>query len=187
MRRTALLVTAAAMLVFGLVGCSEETAGDPGASGDNGGLTDVPSFPEDTATSEAPTQPSEAESGTTDLQPCELLTDAEMAQLSLGAGNEAEIGPARRCQWQASGQHTVTVGVIDELGIDEVVSTTEPEPTTVGGHDAVRYSTAGGVCALAIAVTESSRVDVSGVAGGDMTKACTVATRAAELVEPKLP
>lgn len=185
-RRSALLVTAIAF-AFALVGCSSETPGDARA-GDDGGDASVPAFPEDPSTGETTSEPDEEEAGTADLEPCDLLEAQDLTALGLPSENDQQdIGPARGCQWQASGSHTVTIGVIDELGIGEVQSQTTPEPKTVGGHDAVQYTGGAGVCAVAIAVSDSSRVDVSGVAGGDMTRACQVANQAAELVEPKLP
>lgn len=182
-----LLVPVVTLLALGLVGCSETTPGTA-VSGDQ--QPDAPTIPGDTGTSE-PTEPTEStgggDSGTADLQPCDLLASSEQASLNLGPGVEDELGPARACQWQASGQHTITIGVIDELGLDDVVSGGAKQPTRVGAHDAVQYKAALGVCAFAIGVTDSSRVDVSGVARGDEARACAVAKQAAELVEPKLP
>jgi hypothetical protein len=179
-----LLVPVAAVLALGLVGCAEETPGDATA----GDSTERPTIPGgDTGTSE-PTETSEGgDSGTADLAPCDLLSSSEQATFSLGAGVEEEIGPARACQWQASGQHTITIGVIDDLGLDDVQSTGAKQPMKVGSHDAVQYDGALGTCAIAIGVTDKSRVDVSGVANGDVPKACGVAKQAAELVEAKLP
>ena len=175
-----LLVPMVALVAFGLAGCAEQTPGDATA-GDT-----RPTIPGGTDPSE-PGETGGEDSGTADLQPCELLTSSERATFDLGAGAEDEIGPARACLWQASGQHTITVGVIDELGLDDVQSTGAKQPTKVGSHDAVQYAGVLGTCAIAIGVTDTSRVDVSGVAGGDMTRACGVAKQAAALVEPKLP
>jgi hypothetical protein len=182
-----LVVTAIATLAIGLSGCSSETPGSavPGATDGGGG---APPSTDDTATPPS-TEPSEDEDGgTAALEPCELLTAEDLTALGLPTdeNQERDVGPARGCQWQASGSHTVTVGVIDELGLDNVVSDTDVEQLTVGSHDAVRYSS-GGTCGVAIAVTDSSRVDVLGTANGDMTRGCQVANQAAELVEPHLP
>ncbi|MCT2585923.1 DUF3558 domain-containing protein [Actinophytocola gossypii] len=180
-------MTFAAALAVGLSGCSSETPGNASPTENSGGNT--PSFPEDSPTDEETTSPSESESGTTGLEPCELFTEQDLAALGLPSEpkEEEELGPARSCYWQTSGSHLVGVGIIDELGIDQVQSETPPEPLTVGSHDAVQYTGALDVCAVSIAVTDSSRVDVSSVAGGDMAKACDHAKQAAELVEPKLP
>ena len=59
---------------------------------------------------------------------------------------------------------------------------------TLKSHSNIKFDVvATGAAVPAIAVTDTSRVDVSGVAGGDMTKACAVAKQAAQVVEPKLP
>ncbi len=181
-----LLVPVVALLALGLVGCSEETPGNA-ISGED---TQRPTIPGDTGTS-VPTAPPESSqgggSGTADLQPCDLLTSSEQATFGLGPGVEDELGPARTCQWQASGRHTITVGVVDDLGLDDVQSSGGKQPMKVGSHDAVQFTGGVSACAIAIGVTDTSRVDVSGVAGGDPAKACAVAKQAAELVEPKLP
>jgi Protein of unknown function (DUF3558) len=183
--RLFLLVVAAAALM--LAGCSEETSG--AATAGDGDNTSRPTIPTgDTGTSE-PTESTETggESGTTDLKPCDLLTSSEQANFNLAPGAEDDIGPARACQWRSSDQFTVTIGVIDELGLEDVQSNGATQDMKVGSHDAVQYVGVLDTCAIAIGVTDASRVDVSGVAGSDMTKACSVAKQAAELVEPKLP
>lgn len=189
MRRSVLLVPVLAVLLAGLVGCSSETPGNA-TPGDNGESTGGPTIPtEDTAT-DPPTESSAdpgSGDGTQALQPCDLLTQQEQASLLLGPGEEDKIGSARVCMWQAPGVHTVGVGIFDDLGLDDVQSKTDAQPLTVGSHDAVQYTAGVSTCSVAVAVTDSSRVDVSGVANGDMAKACEVAKHAAELVEPKLP
>jgi Protein of unknown function (DUF3558) len=185
-RHTAPLIAVVAACAIALVGCSSETPGEanPGDSTDGGS---VPSF-EETGSTETPTEPSEDPgSGTGDLEPCELLSAQDASALGLpGQGEESDVVSSRGCQWQTSGSHTVTIGLFEDAGIGDVVSDTSPKPLTVGSHDAVEY-TGGGTCGVAIAVTDSSRVDVLGTAGGDLTRACQVANQAAELVEPKLP
>jgi hypothetical protein len=187
-RRTALIVTFAAALAVGLAGCSSETPGNatPTETADGGS---TPSFPDGTPTGEETTAPSDGDSGTADLEPCDLLTAEELTALGLPSEpfEEGELGPARRCQWQASGGNGLDVAVMDDLGIDEVQSENTPRPLTIGSHDAAEYDGVLGTCVVAMAVTDSSRVDVLGTAGGDMNKACDVANQAAKLVEPKLP
>lgn len=190
MRRTALVAVTAALLVTGLVGCSSET---PGAATPGGtptaepGGDGLPSFPETDTTTGSSSTTDGSGAGTEGLAACDLLTSAELGDLGLPpAGEQRDVGPARGCQWQTSGSHTLTVGVLDDLGTGEVVADATPEPLTVGSHQAVRY-TSGGTCGMSVAVTDSSRVDVLGTAGGDLARACDVADQAARLVEPKLP
>ena len=187
MRRTALLVTTVATLVIGLASCSSETPGEATPGDDSTGLQ-VPTEGGDGGTTEPPeTSESETDSPADSLEPCELLSSDDQSALSLGSGEEESLGGARTCLWQASGSHTVSVDIWNNLGIDEVQSKTKPQPKNVGSHQAVQYTGDLGVCVVAIELTESSRVDVGGVAGGDIAKACDVANQAAELVEPKLP
>jgi hypothetical protein len=178
-----------AVLLAGLVGCSEKTPGDatPTPQGQN---TSAPSIPTDGAEPTDPTQSSTGAGGgdgTQPLQPCDLLTQQEQAGLQLGPGQEDTIGSARVCMWQASGSHTVGVSIFDDLGLADVQSKSGAQPLTIGSHDAVQYTGGVSTCSIALAVSETSRVDVSGVANGDMTRGCAVANQAARLVEPKLP
>ncbi|MCT2585925.1 DUF3558 domain-containing protein [Actinophytocola gossypii] len=164
MRRTALIVTLAADLAVGLAGCSSEMPGSASPTEDDGG-GNAPSFPEGTSTGEETTEPSGAKSDSVDLDPCELLSSADLTALGLptepfGSG---EVGPGRSC----GGRLRVS-----------------PSP---GSDHAVKVSGARGACVTAIAVTDSSRVDVNGLTGGDMTKVCEYAQRAAEPIEPRLP
>lgn len=184
MRRLSLALPVV-VFALGLVACGDDGGDAPAAE-----RAAVPTLdPAAAAPTETPTPEPTAtpESGTTDLQPCELLTPEDLETLGVPAGVEDEVGLARMCQWQASGKHTVSAGIFDDLGLGDVVSRASKTRTSVGSHDAVRYWGPLGVCAIAIGVTESSRVDVSGVAGGDRGVACRVAKQAAALVEAKLP
>jgi hypothetical protein len=186
-RRISLLVTTIATLAVGLVGCSSESLGDARAQ-DDGTDIQIPAEDGGGATT-APTEAAEAETDARagSLDPCELLSADDQSALSLGPGQEEALGGARTCLWQAPGSHTVGTQIWDNLSIDEVQSNTEPQTKTVASRRAMQYTGNLGVCAIALELTDSSRVDVTGVAGGDMDKACEVANRAAELVAPKLP
>ncbi|MGH3759771.1 MAG: DUF3558 family protein [Actinophytocola sp.] len=170
-----------------LAGCSQETPGNasPGGNGDGTGLPTIPT--EDTSEPAEPTETGGGDSGTGDLQPCELLTSAEQSQLQLAAGTEDDIGGQRTCLFTASGSHTVSIGVADELGLADVQSSGPATPTTIGSHDAVQFTGGVSSCAFALGVTDTSRVDVISAANGDEARACGIAKQAAELVEPKLP
>lgn len=189
-RHTALLVAVFAICVIGLAGCAPGSAG--GAAGAEG--TDDGVFPEDSPSAQEGAEPTEqAKSGTSALQPCELLTAEDLAALDLPTETEEiSLGAARGCQWQRPHTAdkvggTVTLAIMDALSIDEVVSHTNPKPLTVGSHDAMRYTDSIGGCGISIAVTESSRVDVFGTSDGNLKRGCKIAKRAAELVEQHLP
>ena len=88
---------------------------------------------------------------------------------------------------RASGQYALTVGIFDTLGIDDVVSQRPKKTIDVAGRPAARFVGPLSACAIALDVSETSRVDVVVSANGDTDKGCAVALRAAARVEPKLP
>jgi hypothetical protein len=188
-RRTAQFLAVLATCAIGLAGCASGSA-DDAARGEaaDGGI-----FPEDPPSAQERAESTEqAASGTSALQPCELLTAKDLAALDLPTETEEiSLGAARGCQWQKPHSdepgHTVTLAIMDALSIDEVVSDTAPKPLTVGSHDAMRYTDGAGGCGISIAVTESSRVDVFGTSDGNLKRGCKVVKRAAELVEQHLP
>jgi Protein of unknown function (DUF3558) len=185
-RRTALFVTTLAALV-GLVGCSSETPGNAIPGDDETGLqvpTEGGGETEPPETSETETETS---SGAASLEPCELLSPEDLAALSLGPGEEDAAAGARSCSWQTAGGQVVGADIWDDLGIGDVQSKSTPQPKTVGSHKATQYVGELGACAVAIELTATSRVDVIGVADGDLAKACQIANDAANLVERKLP
>lgn len=185
MRRSVLLMTVMAALLVGALACSAKTAGTAVPGPDT--TTEREPTTGQTTSPRTGTSPTKPKSGTSALKPCELLDSSEQSQLGLGKGVEEKLGQARHCQWQKPGSHTIGVGIFDDLGLKDVVSKTEKKPLTVGRHKAVQATGGVDACAVAIEVTESSRVDVVSVARADVDKACELANQAAKLVEPKLP
>ncbi|WP_162292987.1 DUF3558 family protein [Actinophytocola xinjiangensis] len=174
-------------LAVALVSCSSETPGDATSGDGDGTSVQIPTEGGDSETTEPP-ETSESGTGSADsLEPCELFSSDDLAALSLTGGQEEELAGARVCLWQATDNHTVSAGVWANLGIDDVQSKTPPEPKTVGSRPATQYTGELGVCVVALELTETSRVDVTAAAQGDLNKACSIANQAAELVEPKLP
>ncbi|WP_459713942.1 DUF3558 family protein [Actinophytocola sp. KF-1] len=185
-------MAAAALLVL-VSGCAEQTEGNPTASG---GTT-----PERTITTDpdAPTtEPSEPSSGgeepsaIADLQPCDLVDQAGLGSLGLTGGEEDSVGSARSCRWRHEGatldeSFTVSVELFDDEGFADLAENTQvKELPKVGGHDAVSFVDAAGVCGVSLEVGDSTRVDNTAV-GGDQTQGCRLAAQLAALVEPKLP
>lgn len=177
MRRSVLLLSMAAA-VLGLAGCAEETSGS--------------ARPDPTSDSTTTTTTTEQEepSGTTDVEPCDLLPASGAAQLGLTEGTATEIGQGRACRWRFEGatlddSFTVDLVIYDERGIDDVTGT-NIVPTTIGGHDAVTFNDATGGCIVSIAVGDASRVD-SLATGGNLQRGCELASLLAAAVEPQLP
>jgi hypothetical protein len=119
-------------------------------------------------------------------QACSILSQADMGQIGISAGEEMKLGSARACQYQGSG-FNITIGIFDDLGLEDVTDRTQLTPLKVGSHDAVRGLTSAGLCVFAVKTSNTSRVDVSSGARADEQKACEMAKKAAEVVEPKLP
>jgi predicted small lipoprotein YifL len=140
------------------------------------------------------TSPADGSSPLTGLDPCSLLGAAELGELgTFSEGVPNELGGARGCDFAKQSKSAsedsvgVTVAVRDAQGVAEVIDLGNGKQTgTVGeGRDAVRTS-ANGTCLIALAVTETSRVDVGAVTTSD-EKACEIADAVAAIVEPKLP
>lgn len=183
--------TVRAMLIgAGLIlsGCTSTEAGEPTAGGDT-----------DTARTPSTAGPSAEQLAAID--PCALLADTEARQLGVpppGARND--MAGASACGWQLPVQDDpqfdtgLLVGVaIDPVtGIDEL--TVPPDavvtPTTVGDHEGrvVAGDNFGpGSCSVELRLGPNAAALVDVLAGQDTERACEVATRAAALVEPKLP
>jgi hypothetical protein len=56
----------------------------------------------------------------------------------------------------------------------------------IGKHQAAQ-TVDGGVCATIIATSNTSRVDTTVTANGEIPKACQISIQVAQLIEPKLP
>ncbi|HEX3790495.1 MAG TPA: DUF3558 family protein [Pseudonocardiaceae bacterium] len=122
-----------------------------------------------------------------DTKPCSLLSSAEVTSLSLQAPGSADnIGSAPSCEWTGSAG-VLTVSLRASQGLAQV----QPgggtvSDTTVSGRAAKKVSYSSGDCLIALPVTDSSRVDVTG-SFSDSATSCTQILAAAELIEPKLP
>lgn len=182
-RTTALLLTGAAVW---LAGCGESTAGTPRAA-----ETTSPTATEQTPTSEPTSTSTGTGNSLADIEPCTLLSDEDKSRLELRNESEKSDNAVRQCRWVSgtgSALYSVGAGIRDSQGLAEVRGKDgPPKPISVGSHDAVEArDTLGEICLVAIAVTDSSRVDVQAI-GRDMTKMCEKAHEIGKLVEPKLP
>lgn len=181
MKKLFLLPLAAAALV--VTGCSSENAGVP---------SPAPSSPApSTAASSAP---STGGADTASLDPCSLLAPADLASYgAFGSPEKDEVSGARICRLirdraSASDESlTVSVGIRDAQGLDAVADVGGGKTTgNVNGRKAVLVPTPPEACLMALGVGNSARVDVVSVST-DPQKACGVAEKVADIVEPKLP
>ena len=141
--------------------------------------------------------PSRAEPSITDkvrrlerLDPCRLLTSAEVGQFGAATGEATVLADTPACQWIFPDGRVVDVGLDDRNGVGAlVVGAGKLTMTVVGQHDArqVAENAGPGVCVVSLAVTPSSRVDVVAVVVMDTAAACGIANQVAKFVEPRLP
>ncbi|XVS66324.1 DUF3558 domain-containing protein [Actinosynnema sp. CA-299493] len=144
----------------------------------------------DSTSSAAPTASALAE-----VNPCDLLTADEATSLGLTSPGEADrVGGTESCDWQQSGNGGLVVGIRPTSGLGDLTyDTAKGQQINVGKYDAVRIEAPNGaqaLCDVLIAVSESSSVQVAGNLKGNSTDtaaACERATRAADLIAPKLP
>ncbi|MDX3656577.1 DUF3558 family protein [Streptomyces sp. ID05-26A] len=149
-----------------------------------------------TPTSGGTTTTSESASGLEVVaqKPCELLTETEVTSLGIkSAGEAAKVGTAEGCDWNESGKGGLRVGIRTSSGLKDLSPGGESSPTKVGKYDAIKVEApdgARGACTYLIAVSESSSVSIIGSLGltsTDTAAACQRASKAADLIAPKLP
>lgn len=124
------------------------------------------------------------------LDPCRLLTSAEVGQFGAATGDATVLADTPVCQWIFPDGRVIDVGLDDRHGVDALrVGRGKLTVVAVGHHDArqVAENTGPGVCVVSLAVTPSSRVDVVAVVTADTTAACGIANQVATFVEPRLP
>jgi Protein of unknown function (DUF3558) len=169
--------------LFGLVACSNTT---PGAA-----VTP----PAGTATSANTPSSTASGSGLAAVQPCELLSSAEVSQNGLTSTGPTTGSGARSCGWDNNSYdnglgYTLGADIRDNQGIKDISTagySISDDP--IGHHQAKELRTTNGdLCAVVLSVTATSRVDVSANTGAaDINQSCVLANQYAKLIEPKLP
>ena len=145
-----------------------------------------------TASSGTPGTPGAA--STKSLDPCDLLTPADVAGLArFGAADKKDVPGGRTCgytkQVASASEEGLSVGVAvrDAQSIDSVNDAGGGKTTgNVNGRKAIQAPSPPAGCTLALGVGDSARVDVV-VVSADSAKACDIASQIADKVEPKLP
>lgn len=177
---TRTLVACGAGLTLAVTACSGET----------GKATPAPT----SAAATSSTGGTSAAGVLTGIEPCDLLTDAEAASLGLGApGEPDEVGNADTCLWSQSGNGGVTAGVRPDQGFDDLDYAGDPtSPVRLGEFEGVKIESPNGgkgTCHVVIRVSDSASVQVVAqlkATSTDTAAACERATKAAELIAPKL-
>ncbi|GHG05781.1 MULTISPECIES: DUF3558 domain-containing protein [Amycolatopsis] len=182
--RAVLPVAAGALL---LAGCTDTRTGTPSAAGS---ATSAPSTGES----------SSADPGgatTTSLEPCTLLTAADVAAYgTFKDGEEQKLGSARVCRYQKQRTDASEEGGIIGVAIRDDAPLASVNDTgggikdlEVNGRKAKQASSQSPLgCTVALGVGDNARVDVNVTAVDTVEKACQMANDVAtKAVEPKLP
>lgn len=176
---------------LGLAGCS----GEPGSASPT-------TAPANTTT--GPTTPGPADAPTASLDPCELLDiatlDREFAEYrpfqedDRNVPGGRSIAGARACDWETDLDRAtnlrqamgISIGVRDDLGVKDArdAGGGVNRGKLASGREAAQMPSPPEGCIMALAVGESSRVDVVIDAP---KQACGIAEAIADLIEPKLP
>ncbi|MFC3449471.1 DUF3558 family protein [Amycolatopsis speibonae] len=180
MKKLYVVPLAAAALV--LAACSSEKPGS---------ASPAPSAPP--AQSSASSAPATSGGDTASIDPCSLVSAADLASYGTFKPPTSEnAGGARLCTLSkeaatAAEGLSIGVGVRDTQGLDTVSDAGNGKTSgNVNGRKAVLAPRPPGGCLMALELTASARVDVL-IAGEDTEKACGIAEKVADLVEPKLP
>lgn len=178
--------------LFGVSACAAEESGSAAPVSTSAGQSGAPT------TTTAPADSESTGGSTTSLNPCDLLRPAELTELAptYKDGEEPSYGKGgRTCQWvpelpnASTVLPVVAVYIWDEQGLDDVkeIEGGGIRHGTLNGRDVAQAPGPDG-CLIALAVSETSRVDVV-VSSVDVAKQdrCAPAEKVAEIVEPKLP
>lgn len=173
----------AAVLLVSTAGCSDTEEGHAEPPNPTGGLSSAAS---------ATVSPSPTAIGPT-LEPCELLSTDDLAQVGEFSSQYKEEGGARSCHWQNSMKNggdgfTFAVSVRDAQSVD-VMNDNGAGVQSIEVNQrpaAVSKNAAYGSCTVGLKLDEISRVDVS-VPRTEEDDACEIAEVIAGMVEPHLP
>lgn len=137
------------------------------------------------------------EAPTARLDPCSFLSPAELKDFgTFENGHVLNMGGARGCAWHMPEsipfkyRFSIDVGIRDRQGIKEANDAGGgiQKGEMGSGRKAVLIpATRLGGCILALAVSETSRVDVAANGVRDSKKACDIVSQVADIVDPKLP
>lgn len=189
--RSILLVAAVMGLVVSLASCTTETPGQAGGQQTTpvagGQPTDGP-FTGGNTPGKTTTKSNPAGGPMASVGPCTILKDSDLSSYGLGQGKEdLGIEGARECEYAKTGDYVMNVTIYDTQGVKDVTGRSDLKQIDVGGREAKQGVGGGGICAVALKVTDTSRVDVGVSARGNAQRACELVLPFAQLVEQKLP
>lgn len=173
MIRSSLILSASAVVVLTLAGCSD---------GGSGATTPTSTTSGNTGSSSASSSDPLAT-----LDPCSLLSTDDVSQLGLTPQGPKEIASSRGCTWSKGATYVIGVHFVEGQGLDKLNDGTGQNTAfSLPSHDAVR-SDKGSGCTIEIAITSNSTVDIQASEGAQAANECPLAQQYATLIEPKLP
>ncbi|GGU53461.1 DUF3558 domain-containing protein [Lentzea flava] len=175
------------ILIATLIGLSALTAACTGTTGNP--------TPAPTTGGGTPTSDSNASSRLKSIKPCDLLTGSDATGLGLELPGEAEkVATSDGCSWKVTGNGRLRAGIRTESGIKDLnLQGDKVSEIKVGKYDATKVEAPDGAksqCTIVIGVTEKSSVAVIAtlnLSSEDTAAACQRASKAADLIAPKLP
>ncbi|WP_162830211.1 DUF3558 family protein [Amycolatopsis palatopharyngis] len=132
-------------------------------------------------------------------EPCTLLTEEQLTELGLAAGEFNEANPQQRvpqgCDWRSAdpdlSDHALTLVISDEMSLAEYrgIDTPPDEEFDLGGRTWGRYEGVfgEGACDLMLPLGESSFVSLLSLNLTDKSKSCDLPKAAAPMVSENLP
>ena len=158
------------------------------------GMTGSPT-PTPTTGGATPTSGSDSASGLEAIKPCNLLTEADVKSLGLTyPGKASQVGTSDGCSWNVSGNGGVRAGIRTKASVKDLnLDGDKITDIKVGKFDAKQVEAQDGAknaCTIGISVSESSSVLVIAnldLSSEDTAAACDRASKAAEMIAPKLP
>jgi Protein of unknown function (DUF3558) len=172
------------LITMGITGCSSTEPGNPSPTSLGG------------ETSAESSNQSEADALAL-LKPCDLLNTQDLSKYHVenaGRTDDPAAGVSAWCRWTGrsndNGSMVLGIAIRPEQGTADLKATKGQLTTgTVNnGRPAAQLSgETGGSCTVALAVSQSSRVDVSVVGTEQPAEACRDASDISNIVEPQLP
>jgi hypothetical protein len=175
------------ILIATLISLSALTAACTGTTGNP--------TPTPTTGGSTPTSEGNVSSGLKSIKPCDLFTDSEASSFGLKLPGEAsKIAGSDTCDWIIPGNGGLNAGIHADEGVKDLnINGDKESDVKVGKFAGIKVEGQDGskdTCAILIAASETSSVAViaSMKAGsGDRAGACERASKAADLIAPKLP
>ena len=175
------------ILIATLIGLAAFTAGCTGTTGN--------ANPTPTEGGTTSTTNSEAASGLEAVKACDLLTDAEAISLGMDVPGKAEkVASSDGCGWLKSGDGRIRAGIRTESGVKDLnLQGDRVSEIKVGKFDATKVEAPDGAksqCTIVISVTDKSSVSVIStlnLSNENTAASCERASKAANLIAPKLP